>query len=74
MLGVRPERMLTFSRELQDMLGFKVHLGAGHIFAQDPRLELERQYGSAGSYEAYLERRNALHANRMAATGAAAGG
>ena len=66
MLGIPPERLMTFPQELQDILGFKVCMGAGHIFAQDPRLEMERQFGSDHA-TAYSERRNALHQERLAA-------
>lgn len=63
MLGVSPARMMTFSRELQDILGFKVCKGAGHIFAQDPRLEMERHYTAAD--DPYLRTRNSLHPDRI---------
>jgi hypothetical protein len=56
--------MMTFPRELQDILGFKVCKSAGHIFAQDPRTEMTRHYTRAD--ELYLEVRNSLHAERLA--------
>jgi ectoine hydroxylase-related dioxygenase (phytanoyl-CoA dioxygenase family) len=37
MLAIHPSRMLEFSRELQDILGFQMCKGAGHLFAGDPR-------------------------------------
>ena len=67
MMSISPARMLTFPKSLQDILGFKVCKGAGHMFAQDPRAEMTRQYGSADPADPYLERRNALHAERLAA-------
>ena len=71
MLGVGPARMMTFVRELQDIIGFKMCKGAGHIFAQDPRLELARRFGDTSYEDPYLEKRNTLHAERIAATGMA---
>lgn len=70
MLGIRPERMMTFPRPLQDILGFKICQGAGHIFASDPRAELERRYadvtaGSA-SQDPYMARRDSLQNQRLA--------
>lgn len=65
MLGVSPGRMMTFPRSLQDILGFKRCKGAGHIFAQDPRLEMERHYGGWSSEDDYLPRRDALHGARI---------
>ena len=65
MMSVAPSRMLTFPRELQDILGFKVCKGAGHMFAQDPRAEMERHYAPADPADAYIEARNALHAARL---------
>lgn len=65
MLGVHPARMMTFARELQNILGFKVCKGAGHIFAQDPRLEMERHYGSLPDDDPYLQLRNGLHRERL---------
>ena len=62
MMAIRPERMLSFSTELQDILGFKVCKGAGHIFGQDPRKEMERHYGPADADDSYLQKRNELHA------------
>ena len=58
MLATHPSRMLTFPQELQDILGFKVCKGAGHIFAGDPRLEMERHYGPAHRDEAWMARRS----------------
>ena len=46
MLGVPPDRLMTFSTELQDLLGFRMCKGAGHLSATDPRQELERRYGT----------------------------
>ena len=61
MLGVKPERMMTFPKELQDILGFKVSKGAGHIFASDPRQELLGRYGEGSKEDPYLLERNGLH-------------
>lgn len=66
MLGLSPGRMMGFPRELQDILGFKRCKGAGHIFAQDPRLEMERHYGDWTTDDGYLARRDGLHPVRMA--------
>lgn len=73
MLSVHPARMLTFPRALQDLLGFRMCKGAGHLFATDPRAEMQRHYGpveAAATAQAidadYLRRRNALHAERTA--------
>lgn len=57
MLATHPSRLLTFPRELQDILGFKIRKGAGHIFASDPRSEMERHYARAHPDEAWLKRR-----------------
>ncbi|XOV89680.1 MAG: phytanoyl-CoA dioxygenase family protein [Pseudomonadota bacterium] len=65
MLSVHPARMMTFPRELQDILGFKQCKGAGHMFAQDPRLEMERHYGELPPEDPYLNIRNELHNQRM---------
>ena len=65
MLGVHPGRMMSFAPELQDLLGFKICKGAGHLFAQDPRVEMERHYGALSDHDRYLERRNGLHAERV---------
>ena len=65
MMAVHPARMLTFPSELQDILGFRNCKGAGHMFAQDPRQEMLRLYGPADSNDPYMERRNALHAERL---------
>ena len=64
MLGIHPARMMTFPRELQDILGFKLSGRAGHIFAQDPRLEMERHFGALPAEDPYLEERNNLHWQR----------
>jgi hypothetical protein len=64
MMSVRPARMLAFARELQDILGFKVCRGAGHMLAQDPREELMRHYGPPDPADPYSEKRNQLHAER----------
>ena len=61
MLGVKPERMMTFPEELQNLLGFKICKGAGHIFASDPRQELINRYGEGSIEDEYLEQRNRLH-------------
>ena len=61
MLGVKPERMMTFPKELQDILGFKISKGAGHIFASDPREELFKRYGEGTKEDVYLLDRNKLH-------------
>ena len=77
MLGVRPERMMEFPETLQDILGFKICQGAGHIFASDPREELLRRYGfktdkfangstQMPSVDPYMARRNQFHAQRLA--------
>lgn len=67
MLGVHPARMMTFSRTLQDILGFKMCKGAGHIFGQDPRAEMDRHYGSLPPHDPYLQTRDALHGERCGA-------
>lgn len=72
MMSVSPARMLTFPKELQDILGFKVCKGAGHMFAQDPRAEMDRHYSQIDAEDPYLEQRHALHAERLAARLAAA--
>ncbi len=64
MLGIHPARMMTFSRELQDILGFKLGARSGHLFAQDPRVEMERHYGQFPAEDAYLKVRNELHWQR----------
>jgi ectoine hydroxylase-related dioxygenase (phytanoyl-CoA dioxygenase family) len=66
MLGIAPARMLGFPRDLQDILGFKVCKGAGHIFTQDPRVEMERHYAPADPDLDWLQRRNLHHAERHA--------
>lgn len=65
MLAIHPARMMSFSTELQDLLGFKRSQGTGHIFAQDPRIEMERHYGDLASEDPYLNNRNALHEERI---------
>jgi ectoine hydroxylase-related dioxygenase (phytanoyl-CoA dioxygenase family) len=67
MLGVHPERVMTFPAALQDILGFRMCGGAGHLFASDPRSEMMRHYGAGNKDEGYLRRRNGLHAQRLAA-------
>jgi Phytanoyl-CoA dioxygenase (PhyH) len=64
MLGISPGRMMGFAPELQDLLGFRTSKGSGHIFAQDPRLEMQRHYGDVAAEDPYLARRNALHGDR----------
>lgn len=66
MLGISPQRMMTFPEPLQDILGFKLCRGAGHIFAQDPRAEMERHFGAGTGEDPYLLRRNDLHKDRVA--------
>ena len=66
MLGIAPGRMMSFPRELQNILGFKRCKGAGHIFAQDPWLEMRRHYGDLAPEDPYLDRRDALHGERTA--------
>ena len=41
----------------QNILGFQMCKGAGHLFAGDPRSEMERHYGPADSDQAWLDRR-----------------
>lgn len=64
MLGVRPERLMSFPVALQDILGLKICQGAGHIFANDPRTELTRRYGEGSVDDPYNQRRNDLHSER----------
>ena len=64
MLAIHPARMMSFPTELQDLLGFKQSQGAGHIFAQDPRVEMQRHYGDLVNEDQYLESRNKLHQER----------
>lgn len=67
MLGVRPERLMGFAPELQDILGFKICQGAGHIFANEPRTELMRRYNAPfDDADPYAAKRNELHAQRLA--------
>jgi len=65
MLAVRPERMMTFAPDLQDLIGFKQCFLAGHIFGGHPRLELERRYPTADADDPYLARRNSYHRDRV---------
>jgi len=65
MLGIKPERMMTFPEELQNILGFKLCKGAGHIFASDPRHELINRYGEGNVDDEYLEQRNKFHSKRF---------
>ncbi len=65
MLSVDPARLMTFPRELQDILGFKMCKGAGHIFGQDPRSEMVRHFKPAERADPYLGTRDALHAERQ---------
>ena len=67
MLGLSPGRLMSFPGALQDILGFRVCKGAGHIFAQDPRREMQRHYGALPPEDDWLDRRDALHADRWAA-------
>ncbi|MFL2527878.1 MAG: phytanoyl-CoA dioxygenase family protein [Candidatus Azotimanducaceae bacterium] len=71
MLGIHPSRMLSFSPELQDILGFKICKGAGHIFAQDPRLEMNRHFGALSREDPYLTVRDTLHSERVAGAASA---
>ena len=71
MLGIHPSRMLSFLPELQDILGFKICKGAGHIFAQDPRLEMNRHFGTLSREDPYLNVRDTLHNARVGVTGSA---
>nr|WP_070960802.1 phytanoyl-CoA dioxygenase family protein [Hyphomonas sp. Mor2] len=68
MLGISPQRMMSFSTELQDLIGFKMYGGAGHIFAQDPRTEMQRHFGEDDSDDPWLARRNDLHRDRTQPT------
>lgn len=65
MLSVSPGRLMTFQKPLQDILGFKMCKGAGHIFGQDPRVEMARHF-AADAADPYLETRDGLHAERQA--------
>lgn len=67
MLAVASERVMGFPRALQDILGFKRCKGAGHIFAQDPRSQMERHYGGRPIDDPWLGERNRFHAERMEA-------
>ncbi len=67
MLGIRPERMLTFPKALQDILGFRMCKGAGHMFGLDPRNELERRFAPGDAHDAYAARRDTLHGDRWEA-------
>ena len=64
MLGLHPERMMAFPKALQDVLGFKMCKGAGHIFGQDPRMEMTRHFTAAAASDSYLAVRNDLHGER----------
>jgi ectoine hydroxylase-related dioxygenase (phytanoyl-CoA dioxygenase family) len=64
MMSVHPDRMLTFPETLQNIMGFQVCKGAGHMFAQDPREEMYRHY-TPSTADAYMQQRNALHAERL---------
>ena len=63
--SVHPARMMTLSRELQDIIGFKQCRLAGYIFGQDPRVEMERRYPTADPADPYIERRNSYHQERI---------
>tara|TARA_A100001011_G_C13991833_1_gene707576 strand:+ start:79 stop:519 length:441 start_codon:yes stop_codon:yes gene_type:complete len=63
MLSIHPSKMLSFKPELQDILGFKVCKGAGHLFARDPRMEMERHYSPAHDDQDWMEKRNQREAN-----------
>ena len=66
MLATHPARMLTFPETLQNILGFKLCKGAGHVFAQDPRSEMVSRFGAPDeSPDVMLERRNEEHASRL---------
>jgi len=65
MLGISSERMMTFPKELQNILGFKMCKGAGHIFASEPRKELTNRYGKGSTKDDYLDVRNKLHSKRI---------
>lgn len=64
MLGIHPARMMAFSTELQNLLGFRQCGQVGHIFAQDPRTEMNRHYSNLNDTDPYLENRDSLHAER----------
>lgn len=66
MLGVHPARMMTFPEALQDILGFRMCGGAGHLFASDPRAEMTRRYGEGDANDPYLAIRSGLHGERLA--------
>jgi ectoine hydroxylase-related dioxygenase (phytanoyl-CoA dioxygenase family) len=66
MLGIYPPRLLTFPRALQDILGFRICIGAGHLFATDPRAELHRRYGAIEPDQPWLVHRDALQRERLA--------
>jgi ectoine hydroxylase-related dioxygenase (phytanoyl-CoA dioxygenase family) len=65
MLAVHPERMMTFSRGLQDIIGFKYGGMTGYIFGHDPRAEMERRYPTPNPNSPYLAVRNSLHHERL---------
>ena len=64
MLGIHPARMMSFGDDLQNLLGFKRAGNVGHIFAQDPRVEMQRHYGHVKNEDIYLDVRNGLHGER----------
>jgi hypothetical protein len=66
MLGVSPQRMLSFDPQLQDILGFKMCKGAGHIFGQDPRREMQRHFAMVDPTDPYLALRDSIHPERFA--------
>ena len=68
MLGIHPARMMSFSSQLQNILGFKLCKGAGHIFAQDPGVEMIRHYGELSREDPYLRDRNDFHEKRVGRT------
>ena len=65
MLSIHPARLMDFSRELQDILGFKLCGAAGHMFATDPRSEMERHYGNLDQQDPYLDVRDEFHSQRV---------
>lgn len=71
MLGIHPARLLTFPPALQDILGFKMggpaaYGGCGHVFASDPRVELQRHYGDQDPNDPYMEKRCGFQRQRWA--------
>ena len=65
MLSIRPEKMLSFSKPLQDILGCKRCFGTGHIMAQDPRSQIQSHYGPVMKNDPYRQLRNQTHAKRL---------